>query len=78
MESNNKFIDLELGLSQQLMLENTKRNIHNWKREELEELFLQLFQLYLQSQSVNRQLFKLVAQLEIGELTNVSTESPTE
>lgn len=74
MESNNKFIDLELGLSQQLMLENTKRNIHNWKREELEELFLQLLKLYLQSQSVNRQLFKLVAQLEIGELTN---ESPT-
>lgn len=75
MESNNKFIDLELGLSQQLMLENTKRNIDTWKREELEELFLQLLKLYLQSQSVNRQLFKLVAQLEIGELTN---ESPTE
>ena len=75
MESNNKFIDLELGLSQQLMLERTKRNIDTWKREELEELFLQLLKLYLQSQSVNRQLFKLVAQLEIGELTN---ESPTE
>lgn len=75
MESNNKFINLELGLSQQLMLESTKRNIDTWKREELEELFLQLLKLYLQSQSVNRQLFKLVAQLEIGELTN---ESPTE
>lgn len=70
-----ELINLELTLNQSLMLEQTKRHVHEWKREEVEKLLIDVMQLYFANKNAVSQLVTQVIKLETeGVLNNVKPQ----
>jgi len=58
-------MEIDLTTEQQFELAAAKQRIANVSKEQLEELFIQLYRLYMLTQNVNRQLIKEVTEYQM-------------
>lgn len=69
-----ELINLEMTLNQSLMYEQTKRHVHEWKREDVEKLLLDVLMLYFANKNAVSQLISQVIELETrGVLNNAKS-----
>lgn len=69
-----ELINLEMTLNQSLMYEQTKRHVHEWKREDVEKLLLDVLMLYFTNKNAVSQLISQVIELETrGVLNNAKS-----